>query len=63
MALVVVAGIAVAVTAYYTGRDSTDGQEALVIPSVIFWTTLALGVVWAVVQAVRAMRRKFVNPS
>jgi hypothetical protein len=62
MALVVVAGIAVAVIAYFTGRDSTDGQEALVIPFVIFWTILALCVVWAVDQAIRAMWRNFVKP-
>ena len=62
VALVVVAGAVVTVIAYWTGRDSTDGQEALVIPFLIFWTAVAVGFVW-IDRAIGALRRHLAGPS
>jgi hypothetical protein len=63
MVLVLIAGIVVTVIAYESGKDSTDGQEALVIPFLIFWTVMALGAIWLVDRGIRALWRNFAKPS
>ena len=63
MVLVLIAGIVLTVIAYQTGKDSTDGQEALVIPFLIFWTIMALGAVWLVDRGIQALWRNFAKPS
>ena len=55
--LVALAGTVIAIAAYEVGRDSGDGQEALVLPFVILWTVVALVVVWALDRAYRRSRR------
>ncbi len=55
--LVAFSGTVVAIAAYEDGRDSGDGQEALVVPFVIFWTVVALAIVWGVDRAIRRSRR------
>ena len=49
--LVALAGTVIAIAAYEVGRVSGDGQEALVLPFVVFWTVVALVVVWALDRA------------
>jgi hypothetical protein len=56
--LVVGAGVAVTFLAYRTPTTG-DGQEALVIPFIIFWTVLAVGLVWLLDWVIRAIRREY----
>jgi len=53
--LVVAAGVVVAVLAYRT-PSTGDGQEALVIPFIVFWTLLAVGLIWLLDWMIRAVR-------
>lgn len=62
MALLSLTGAALIVIAYWTGRDSTDAQQALVIPFLVLWTLLAVAGVWVLDRAIRALRRRFGNP-
>ena len=62
MWLVVIAGAALFAVAYLAGKGSTDGQEALVLPFVVFWTVCALVVVWLADFSVRAVW-EWVRPS
>jgi len=61
--LVCLAGAALAVVAYVSGRDSTDGQAALVVPFVIFWTAIAASVVVLLDRFIGHLRRSFAKPS
>jgi uncharacterized membrane protein YphA (DoxX/SURF4 family) len=60
--IVLVAGAILVAIAYWTGRDSTDAQEALVIPFLIFWTLLAVAGVWTLDRVVAWVRRYFAEP-
>ena len=53
--LVAAAGVAVAVLAYRT-PSTGDGLEALVIPFIVFWTLLAVALVWFLDWTIRAIR-------
>ena len=59
MVLAGIAGAIIAVVAYLDGRDSTDAQEALVVPFVVFWTGLALVLIWMLDGIIRAVWRYF----
>jgi hypothetical protein len=56
--LVAVGGAVLFFIARESGKDSTDGQEALVLPFVVFWTLVALGVVWFADWLIRDMRQR-----
>jgi hypothetical protein len=60
-ALVIVAGATLIVVSYLTPTD--DAQDALVIPFLIFWTAIAVGIVWALDRAIRTVWRNFAKPS
>jgi hypothetical protein len=59
-ALVVIAGAVLAVLAYRT-PSTGDGQEALVIPFIVFWTFIALVLVWGLDRAIRAYWRDYLK--
>jgi peptidoglycan/LPS O-acetylase OafA/YrhL len=56
--LVVVAGLILGVIVYIESQGSSDGQQALVWPFLIFWTGLALFVVWALDRLLGGPRRR-----
>jgi hypothetical protein len=55
--LVALGGTVLGIVAYEAGRDSGDGQEALVLPFVAFWTVVALAAVWGLDRLIRNWRR------
>ena len=63
MVLVGFAGAALTVIAYLAGRDSTDAQEALVVPFMIYWTAIAVSLVFLLDRFIGHLRRSFARPS
>jgi Zn-dependent protease with chaperone function len=49
------AGAVVAVVFYWKSRDSTDAREVLLVPLAVFWTVVAVAVIWAVDGFVRSV--------
>ena len=56
-AIVLIAGVILAVVSSWIYRDSTDGQAGSVALVVIVWTLLAVGIVWAIDRVVGWLRR------
>ena len=50
------AGAVVAVVLYMKGRGSTDAQQALVVTLTIYWTVVAVTLIWMIDGFVRALR-------
>jgi hypothetical protein len=50
------AGAVVTVVLYMKGRGSTDAQQALVVTLTIYWTVVAVTLIWTIDGFVRAMR-------
>jgi hypothetical protein len=53
------AGAVVTVVLYWDGRDSADAQQALVVTLTIYWTVVALTLIWVIDGFVRALRGHF----
>ena len=59
MLLFVRAGAVVAVVLYMKGRGSTDAQQALVVTLTIYWTLVAVTLIWMIDGFVGALRGRF----
>jgi hypothetical protein len=63
MVLVGVAGAALTVIAHLSVRDSPDGQAALVVPFMIFWTAIAVSLVFLLDRFIGHLRRSVAKRS
>ena len=53
------AGAVVTVVLYWAGRDSADAREALLVPLAVFWTVVAVTLIWTIDLFFRAVRGHF----
>lgn len=54
--LLVRAGAVVTVLFHWAGRDSAEAREALMVPLAVFWTFVAVMLIWTIDLFVRALR-------
>ena len=50
------AGVVVSVVLYLKGRGSADAQQAVVVTLTIYWTVVAVTLIWMIDGFVRALR-------
>ncbi len=53
------AGVVVSVVLYLKGRGSADAQQAVVVTLTIYWTVVAVTLIWMIDGFVRALRGHF----
>ena len=53
-----IAAIALEVAAYFTYRDTIDGQSAVLFVVILLYAALAVLVVWSVDASIRRLRRR-----
>ena len=53
------AGVVVTVVLYLDGRGSSDAQQAMVVTLTIYWTVVAVTLIWLIDGFVRALRGHF----